>query len=123
MLSCVYDSTLTKTDRINLRNDFIESEGSGYNLSLPAIERALAYAQILNASENLEMIFPSGAQFLKEESLFERRLQAAMEAITKDIFSHPIKAAQFITGMPFSVAWVIAEATYDVLTGKYDHIK
>ncbi|HOS16413.1 MAG TPA: hypothetical protein PKX15_05345 [Bacteroidales bacterium] len=125
MLSCVYDSTLSKIDRINLRNDFIANQGSGYNLSLPAQERAIAYAQMLNASENLEMIFPSSTQFLKTEgdSRFERQLHAAIEAITKEIFAHPIKTAAYIVGLPGSYVWVLAEATYDVLTGKYDHIK
>ncbi len=50
-------------------------------------------------------------------------MHAAIEAITKEIFDYSIKVAAFIVGLPESYVWVLAEATYDVLTGKYDHIK
>ncbi|MGI6292415.1 MAG: hypothetical protein ACOXZH_08355 [Bacteroidales bacterium] len=117
ILSCVYDSSLTRADRINLRNNFIANQGSDFNLSPPALERALAFAQMLNASENFEMYPEPVVQALKIEgdSRFERRMWAAQQAILKEIFDHPIKAAAFIVGLPESMAWVIAEATYDVI--------
>jgi hypothetical protein len=89
---------------------------STYPISKETKERLDALAQILNATCDLNMTALVGKY--QKESEFETRLVREIDRLLKEIFSHPIKTIAFMVDLPTSWVYVVAEATYNVITNQ-----